>query len=84
MPHGPKILLAGFQTGSQVVDGAAGIFKVKSNILASGNVIFQLDIAIRPVIDFFDQALMNGGQSLIGLALTALLHFGVVCGHELV
>jgi hypothetical protein len=53
--HGEQFLFARLAAGGQVINGAADVFERQANVLAGGDVVLQLDVAIRPVVDFLDQ-----------------------------
>ncbi|MOA33339.1 hypothetical protein D3C78_1546260 [compost metagenome] len=52
-------------------------------MLASTDIVAQLDVAIRPVVDLLDQPLVNGGKDLVGLPLQTNLRLLVVLGHQM-
>ncbi|MNP04278.1 hypothetical protein D3C76_961870 [compost metagenome] len=81
--HGLQLTGSLLQSGSQLLISTTRILRLHTRLLASGHVVTELEIAIRPVVDFLDEALMYSRQHALCLALNAVFHFTEMLWHQL-
>ena len=77
-----EFLLSVLQAAFKIGDGAAGVFKVQSHVLASFLIFLELDPAVGPEGDFLGEAFVDGSERLVHMGDAAVGDFLKMLRHE--